>query len=525
MARKSRKFEVSGVDEKLCKTAVYLRLSRNDLSKGGCSIETQDNIIEEYMLEKNFIGEVEKFIDNGKTGTNFERPAFKQMLEKIEKGKINCVIVKDLSRLGRNLLDTGYYIEKYFPLNDVRFIAVTDNFDSLECGTLDMMLSVKNVINERYAKDISVKVKSSLETLHSQGKLLSSYAPFGYKKSEEDKYKMVVDEKTAPIVKKIFQLKETGESIKGIARILTDKNVITPSQRKYELGLGKETDVSTVWGTSSVRGILESEMYIGNFVYGKTKTIGKKRVPVDKAEWKVVENNHEAIIDERLFRLIQQQLESNVKNKNYEKIVRNEHLLDSKVYCENCKSRVIYKSDTHKGVKTFRLTCRVASMRYKNECNKTHSIREDTLISLVEKILLEYLKIEGGLSSKISKYDENLSSNEKEIAKLDKQIKENTAYKKSLYENLVDGLIDNEEYINLKNRYEYKNSDLELKKDVLEKKSEIIKNDLIKYNDIADIDVGDSFKLTREIVDRCIDKIFIISQTEVNVKMAFDSIF
>lgn len=284
MARKSRKQTAAPMPAPslYVHVALYIRLSVEDNKKRGCSVENQKLVLNDFLSDKPDFVVYDTYIDNGATGTNFHRPGFQQMLSDIEAGHINCVIVKDLSRLGRNSIDTGYYIEQYFHAHNVRFIAVTDQFDTADSGNLHggIMLPLKNMINEAYALDIGRKIKAQARQAMKDGDYIGARAPYGYRKDPDNCHKLLVDENTAPVVKQIFEWAHEHVSLNRIVRNLNEMGIPAPSH--YKKATGEITSPGLIgsgkWQTRTVMKILESEAYTGDLVQGKTKIVDHQQV-------------------------------------------------------------------------------------------------------------------------------------------------------------------------------------------------------------------------------------------------------
>lgn len=300
------------------KTALYLRLSRDDEDYGeSVSIETQRKILRQYAKEHglHIVGE---YVDDGWSGTNFDRPDFQRMLKDIEAGKVNCVITKDLSRFGREHIMMDYYLEFYFPEQRVRYVAVDDNEDT-EKGLSDLV-PFKNLFNEWFAKDTSRKVKNSLRAKFKAGERTFAYAPIGYKRHPEIKNKLVIDEETRWIIEKIFNLAFYGAGAAKITRILMDEKVPTSGWLKYQQD-GKFAHIYAdapeekryTWTIAQVKSILKDETYIGNTVHYRETNISyknKKRMRKPESEWMRIEGTHEAIISKDVFERVQEQIAS-----------------------------------------------------------------------------------------------------------------------------------------------------------------------------------------------------------------------
>lgn len=274
------------------------------------SIETQQMIIARYLEQYPEISVYDTYIDNGATGTNFHRPGFQQMLSDIEAGHVNCVIVKDLSRLGRNTIDTGYYIEQYFRIRSVRFIAVNENFDTAapEDAHSGIIIPLRNMINEAYALDIGRKIRAQQRQAMKDGKFIGARTPYGYLKAEDDCHQLIIDPVAAVVVQRMFRWASEGAGLNTIAVRLNEAGVLTPSH--YKKMQGKITHENLLgsgkWQTRTVGVILRSEVYTGDLVQGQTKTVDHRQVKADAEEWTVVRDTHEAIISREQFAAVQE---------------------------------------------------------------------------------------------------------------------------------------------------------------------------------------------------------------------------
>lgn len=274
--------------EKQFYAAMYLRLSRDDEDKDGQiksesnSIRSQRELIKSFIREQEDIELYDIYVDDGFTGSNFDRPDFIRMMEDVEAGRVNCVIVKDLSRFGRDYIEAGRYIQKVFPSLSVRFIAITDHYDSLsaDSGESNIVLPVKNFINDSYCRDISTKVKSQLHIKRKNGEYIAPFAVYGYRKADNNRNQLVIDEYAADIVRKIFEWKIEGYALTAIADRLNELGILSPREYKKSLGMNfeggfKGTEQSK-WGAVAVKRILQNEVYLGNLVQGKTEKVNYK---------------------------------------------------------------------------------------------------------------------------------------------------------------------------------------------------------------------------------------------------------
>ena len=324
MARVSRKNEQLGtmpvVSGKIFNTAIYARLSIEDNGNNGKSMENQVYLIGKYIGEQEDLKHIGTFVDNGMTGVNFQRPAFQRLMEEVKKGSINCIVVKDLSRFGRNYIETGEYLEKLFPYLGVRFISINDNFDSLyENNNSSLIISLKGILHDTYSKDISKKVSTALDIKKKSGKFMGKMPPYGYIRSAENRYKLVVHKERACVIKDIFNWRLSGMGTVGIGKKLNEMAI--PSQLKIRWieghADGKET---ALWQGSSVMDILRNPCYIGCIVERKSYNElykRKQRQIIPSSQWNLIKNTHEAIIDEDTFYKAQKIIEeSAIKRKH-----------------------------------------------------------------------------------------------------------------------------------------------------------------------------------------------------------------
>ena len=295
----------------------YIRLSREDNGKlDGFSLQNQQNLLMEYIYRHHDLQLYRMYIDNGYSGTNFERPAFEAMMQDVRKGKINCIMVKDLSRLGRNYLETGNYIEQIFPLLGVRFISITDGYDSICCDFTEesFFIPLKNIINEGYAKDLSIKISTALDIQKKQGKFLGRIAPYGYEKTPNKK--LVIDLNTYQMVQRIFAMRIEGNSLTGIAQQMNNKGILSPMQ--YNASKGNcFKHLSSDWNRTIIKRILVNPVYLGWLVYGKTKQSFAKNIPshtLPQEQWKIVKGAHEPIISQQTFDAVQRTMRNGEKS-------------------------------------------------------------------------------------------------------------------------------------------------------------------------------------------------------------------
>lgn len=501
---------------------MYLRLSKEDGEKTESnSISNQREIINSYA-RKNQITIVKEYVDDGYSGANFDRPNFKEMIKAAYDRKFNTIIVKDLSRFGRDYIEAGKYIQRIFPENGIRFISVNDNYDSKSADINDthLILPIKNFINDSYCRDISNKVKSSQKIKREKGDFISAFAPYGYKKSEENKNKLVIDKEISDIIKNIFDMKLLGYSSKAIADELNHLGVLTPRKYKESQGFkcnGFQNTKGGTWSAKTVNRIIENEVYIGNTLQGKSVTLSyknKKQIEKEKEEWIRVENTHEAIISKEVFTIANTMLKRDLNNsRGKDKI----DIFTGMLFCKECGSSLIRRTVKYKKREERFYIC----SKYNKEKSCTrHSIKEETLIKAVSKIMKSYIEFNENLYSKVQRIDinKNLKDNQIPILKREKAMTEELL--SSLYLDLKEDVISKEEYQLFRKNYTEKLTKLDesieyrLKKQE-DTKEKIDKNkswiiDINKYKNLSEID--------RLSVVMLIDKIFISEDKTIDVR-------
>lgn len=363
--------------------AIYCRLSQDDGSIGESgSIQTQKSLLTQYCNENRItIGDY--YCDDGWSGTNFERPDFKRMIEDIERNKINLVIVKDLSRFGREYAQMGLYIEQYFEKKGVRFISVAENIDS-KMGVDNLVLPFTNVINSFYARQASTKTKAAHRARAKDGMYLGGHAPFGYLKDPNDRHKLIIDPVAADIVRKVFHLFAEGAGLVRITKILREENILNPqayfNQNNPDYYKSDYWRKPFDWHASSIRAILTNHIYLGQIVFGKTKTKGffdKKRIPAPEEEWIVKKDTHEALITQAEWDLVQQL----TKNKRRESKNGEIQPFAGLVRCAHCGS-ALNVSYNKRSEKYTGFSCWVYKNYGKVRCT-SHAIGWKTLNALV----------------------------------------------------------------------------------------------------------------------------------------------
>lgn len=390
------------VENTIYKVGIYLRLSREDerLGESG-SISTQRELLLNYIRDNNLLF-VDEYVDDGVSGTTFDREGFNRMIKDCENKKINMIITKDTSRLGRDHIEFGYYTERYFPEHNIRYVAVNDGIDTFKNNSANDMLVFKSAFNDMYVKDISNKLRSSLYTKKRNGLFVGCYAPYGYKKSDEDNHKLIINYKEAEIVKRIFNMFINGYSITKICDILTKEKIPTPSMDK-NMKLGQNNLHYGVWSTRTVDSILKNPTYIGNLTQCKLKKVNyksKKKVHTKSNEWIIAKGAVPSIIDENIFNLVSEMFKSNKNRSIKGNGVTDKLLLRGLIYCKDCHHTIGFRENkavTKKYGKVSRIygNCNYWAKRKRQNVCTPHSIKyqiiEDIILDNLRKITNKYL--------------------------------------------------------------------------------------------------------------------------------------
>ncbi len=446
--------------------AVYVRLSKEDGDKEESdSIVNQKDLIRAFLADKPEICICGEFVDDGYSGADFNRPSFKRMVSQIEAGQIDCVVVKDLSRFGRNFVEAGRYIDQIFPAMGIRFIAVNDHYDSVNGRTSSdrILIPFKNLINDAFCRDISIKVRSQLEIKRKKGDFIGSFAVYGYQKSPEDRHKLIVDDYAAGIVKDIFRWKLEGASQQRIADRLNERGILSPMEYKRFCGLsyqsGFQVNPKSRWTAVTVGRILRNEFYIGILVQGKRTTPNhkvKKTIVKPSGEWVRVENSHPPIIDREDFLAVEKLLLQDTRVAPNEQEV---YLLSGLVFCGDCGQNMVRNSVCRNGKTYVYYMC--GNNRTNRACS-SHRISDKLLEESVFLSLKQHIDNIADMG-RILAYLETLPYHQAEVEKADiqrvKRQEEAERYrrlKSSLYESLAEGLIDKAEYLEMKVIYDAK---------------------------------------------------------------------
>ena len=451
-------------------TALYCRLSKDDEQIGDSnSIVHQKEILAKYAKEHGF-SNCEFYVDDGFSGTNFNRPNFQRLMADAEEGKLSTVIVKDMSRFGRDYIMVGYYTEIYFSNLDIRFIAINDNVDS-SIQTENDLTPFKNVFNEWYAKDTSKKIRAVFKAKGNSGKHLTNNPPFGYIKDPNDKEKWIVDEEAAVTVKRIFEMFSNGVRMPEIARKLTQEKVETPTlyNLKHGIKIRRTSEFPEIWSNATIKGILDQIAYAGhtvNFQTTKKSYKNKKQVRLPKEGWVIYRNTQEAIIDEKTFETVQQM--RNVK-RAYTKF-NEPNMFSGLLFCADCGNRLtIQRVAKNRNMDNF--TCATYRKKKKGLCS-SHRILVSELTEVVKSDLqkvCEYVFLhekeftDEYLSGSKKETEKFQSKTKTEIKRLSERQEEIGKIIRKLYEDNVCGRITDERFDFLAKSYEDEGNDLKQK--------------------------------------------------------------
>lgn len=489
---------------------VYYRLSVEDernigkkqkLSEESESIINQRKLVEDYC-ERNGIIIAREFVDDGYSGSNFERPGFQKMLQHLKGGTVNTVITKDLSRLGRDMVESGYYAETYFPEHGIQFIAIGDDFDSQKDN---MMMPFKLAMNDVYLRDTSRKIKQVMESKRQRGEYCAC-PPFGYKKDTRNRDVLVPDERTAPIVQYIFRLAVEGKSAHSIANQLTEEKYITPLKYRVlyrdefsDKGASRATDV---WNHTTVKRILKNRVYLGHTVLGKSKRASiksKMKVNLPEEEWVVTKNTHQPLVTEEDFEKAQMYMGMNTKAWSDNPRCR-KSIFNGLVFCENCGTAMCSAGSVYKGEreKYWYLACNNIPQRSASKkCEHGARIRYSDLLEVVRCELNQFLRLDESDMDEITKAAiKSVADNmvyegaEAQLAAMEKRLSEIDKIIGKLYNDNAQGIIDDDRLARM------------VKELIDETKSIKVKIEKLKANRTEEDDIKDAYDAFFKLVKR-----------------------
>ena len=531
MPRKKKKTQT---EKSIWKVGVYCRLSSEDGDNAESdSIGNQRQIIQDFLKNEDNVVIVDYYSDDGYSGTTFNRPEFKRLFNALTNGDINTIIVKDLSRFGRNYIEVGNYIEQIFPLYNIRFIAINDNIDSYKDpkSINNIIVPFKNLMNDEYARDISQKVRSVLLNKSKNGEWVGGTCPYGYKKNPDNIHQLIIDEEEAPVVRKIFKMALDGDGHIKIAKFLNDNGILCRKEvqrrKKYHLSMdSEEVKVIYHWSTSTIGKMLTSEIYIGNLVWNRTGSVSYKdhrQIYKPKSEWIIVKGTHEPIISVEDFKKIEQIINERIASKKKpEKLT----IYKYKIKCADCGRAMCKMEDTRNGRNSSNFYCR----NYKTTSSKCtpHKIRTSDLDNMVIESIIMQVKAVLNIEKTIKQMKkENAITNKKEyednVTKLQENIEKIKKMKRLSYENWKLNKITKEEFLSSSNDYENK---IEKCKSDIKKYEKEIKNAL--NDDKCEEYWIEHFRrnkkiktLSRDVIEELIDCIYVHEGGNITVKFKY----
>ena len=543
MARKSRKTTVAepavikAVD-KVYRAGLYARISvETERKREADTIGNQLQLLKDYVSEHSDLTVFDIYSDDDISGTDFIRPEFSRMMNDLRDGKIDCIIVKDLSRLGRNYLESGEYIEMVFPFFRCRFISVTDRFDT-KYQQADISVQLKNMANEMYAKDISRKICSTMRTIQDQGKFAGSRAPYGYRLDPADKHHLIIDEETAPIVKQLFELLAEGNTVHYVATTMNARGIPSPGRLLYERGIATTDHFkNSKWYMQTVRRILQDEIYLGWMVSGKFRSTyhstGKKgSQPVPREEWIVTKGTHEPIVTEELFNKVQEYFvrmkEEHGQTAVYNSKSKKASIFKGHLRCGECGQAMFLRNKHSHGKVTAWYYCALHENYNSSYCVKK-AVKKQDVEDIALKLIRTQIKLFTDAREMIIALNKKESSKTKhriysdQIRNVKKRIEKYMSLKASLYEDFANGVLSQSDYISMGQEYAQKADELRIFLAELEKEAQKYSQTYAMNGSWAQIieQYQNAETLTEEMIDAFIDEMILYNNGHVEVKFRF----
>ena len=519
-------------------TAIYARISRDKKEKPSDSIENQIALCESFIQKSEDFSLAGIYKDIAKTGTDFERPDFENLMDEVRMGKVNCIVVKDLSRFGRNYTELGNFIEKIFPFLGVRFVAVNDNLDTFHMDDPNKSLEVilKNIVNETYATDISKKVSSSHQMRIKQGGFICGAAPYGYvaRKDEDGIRRLYPDENTAPIVKEIFDAYLKGLSTLGISKLLLEKRVyIATDYRKFGKAVSDSEEAIRIWQPTTILQVLKNRAYAGTLIQGRNQKHlyeGKSRERLSEEYWTVTENAHEAIISMDTFEKVQEKISEKVapikRSRKENATAKDDTIFRGMVYCNLCQKRMSVHRQLSGKRTVFYFSCNRFGEYKAEKCGTaiTELTLQNTVKAAFDTILLNNKK---SYKAYLNAYDnlkiEMDKKKEKELTEIDRRISGLSRLQSEYYEKYVLGDWRKEDFEREKEHLHQKKKELEHLKEkqiaIFEEEKRRLEE---KHKYLKALFKGKTKKWDKEFVKAIIDKIFIGKDHTVEIKFNFE---
>lgn len=523
---------------KIYRTAMYVRLSKGDLDRDGVVKSESNSVTSQKLLIENFINGnsdlklVGTYIDDGYTGTNFDRPKLKELMRDIDAGKVDCLIVKDLSRFGRERIETGTYIAKTFKEKGIRFIAINDHYDTLTADGAEthIVMPIKALTNDSFSRDISVKVRSSQGVKRERGEFISAFAPYGYRKSDGNKNLLVPDGYAAEIVRDIFAKKILGYSAFGIADELNEAGVLSPAEYKKSQGqrfsTGFKRSGKSKWSPQAVIRILKNEVYVGNLAQGKRTRVSykvRKELSVPENEWVRCEDTHEAIVSRTVFDTVQTLMKRDT--------IRGgdgmgSYLYAGMLFCGDCGHSMVRRNDPRNKDREAVYIC--SSYNVRRACSR-HAVSERKLNEAVLAFLQDYIgqlcdtkRLAEELGSMEIGYDE-AKKHDREIQSLQEELQKYSSLKASLYQDMRDGLISESQFARY--RDDYSKLEAEIQSSIAEQ--EKIIREIYERGLVADLKLSHLREqlniggMDRALLVTLIDRIMVYEGGRIEIKAKF----
>ena len=505
--------------------ALYIRLSKEDENEGPSqSVQNQESLLREFV-QQHRLSVYDTYVDDGWSGTNFDRPAFQRMIADIEAKKVNMVITKDLSRLGRDYILTGHYMERYFPEHRVRYISLLDGIDTGVDSTANDITPFRAIMNDMYAKDISKKIKSVKRDKQQKGKFIGGKPVYGYKMHPTEKNKIVIDEEVAPIVRRIFALALSGMSCRNIATLLNQEGVPTPATYA-NLPVAKPGPYTGLWSSERISDMLQNETYIGNMVQGRSVKISyksKKCLKQNPANWVVVEGTHEPLVDRETF----QKVRMLVNSRRYTRSRTYDFLLKGLIFCHECGyPMAVLNRKNAKGEDVLYFVCRTYQRFTRAGVCTCHSIKEktvtDAVIAKVREVCQAYLNLNELLpvAQEAVENSRKQSSLESELQALQSKIDSLTANLDRMYTDRLSGLLPEADFQRIFGRIKLEREQLEEKRQELElhKKSPVRNEDRARELVPRFIETAGE---SRELLVSLIERVELTEEKEIIIKFRF----
>ena len=505
--------------------ALYIRLSKEDESEGPSqSVQNQESLLREFV-QQHRLNVYDTYVDDGWSGTNFDRPAFQRMIADIEARKVNMVITKDLSRLGRDYILTGHYMERYFPEHRVRYISLLDGIDTGVDSTANDITPFRAIMNDMYAKDISKKIKSVKRDKQRKGQFIGGKPVYGYKMHPTEKNKIVIDEEVAPIVRRIFALALSGMSCRNIAILLNQEGVPTPAAYA-NLPVARPGPYTGLWSSERISDMLQNETYIGNMVQGRSVKISyksKKCLKQDPANWVVVEGTHEPLVDPETFQKVRMLVNSrkHTRSRTYD------FLLKGLIFCHECGHPLaVLNRKNARGEDVLYFVCRTYQRFTKAGVCTCHSIKEktvtDAVIAKVREVCRGYLKPDELLPMAREAVEKagRQSSLESELQAVQVKIDSLTANLDRMYTDRLSGLLPEADFQRIFGRIKLEREQLEEKRQELElrQKSPVRSEERAKELVQRFIETAGE---SRELLVSLIERVELTEDKEIIIKFRF----